>query len=78
MLGESSRAENLPGVAGVSLVGKVYSSPDWPNARKLFPDWLWSGLVPEARAYSSDNHKHTAALDHARGLFFCFKAVRKC
>lgn len=59
--------------SGASATEKVYSSPDWPNARELFPDWLWSGLVSEAKASTGDNAdaggSDMAALDHARGLF---------
>ena len=87
-LGGVSGAESYPETAAVSndpFVTKEYASPDWPNARRLFPDWLWSGLIPEMKSNAistngtSGNDAVVAAdLEHARGGFCFFVLMGFC
>lgn len=59
---------------GVSSAGRAFPSPDWPSARRVFPNWLWSGLVPDKSSGKMGTEfaerpggLDSAALDHARG-----------
>lgn len=57
--------------AAADGVSPGFPSPDWPSARRIFPNWLWLGLVSEKRAIAKTTNSGdvlaTAEFDHARG-----------
>ena len=69
---EGSASETTVAAAAEEVLpGTGFASPDWPSARRLFPNWLWLGLVSDkgASAKSSKPGDGLAAgvFDHARG-----------
>ena len=53
------------------LAEKAFPSPDWPSARRMFPNWLWLGLVseegPNRDKTTAGNGLGAGGFDHARG-----------